>query len=294
MSLPPVFRIYEGETVYSVISRYHAISGFFNNNTLVSRIFDVDKKRIHPYLPNGLKKFATYFEESLQLTIKNRTLLPLFEATLESDRSSILKQAMIGDYGSPFNLSSTPQYGFKLFAGHKYCPECAIHDLKIFGTSYWHIVHQLPGMAACATHHSLLEGIKNDDSNLNKRLSLPPMINSSKKANSADVLFSNFSIKKLNEYKVKGFNCESIEVIAQRLKTLGFITQSGQLRYERLITELKLFWQGLDNSGPLGIPASVQSFDFIGPMFSVKTRTTHHPLKYHLILCWLESLGSTS
>jgi len=231
MSLPPVFRIYEGETVYSVISRYHAISGFFNNNTLVSRIFDVDKKRIHPYLPNG------------------------------SDRSSILKQAMIGDYGSPFNLSSTPQYGFKLFAGHKYCPECAIHDLKIFGTSYWHIVHQLPGMAACATHHSLLEGIKNDDSNLNKRLSLPPMINSSKKANSADVLFSNFSIKKLNEYKVKGFNCESIEVIAQRLKTLGFITQSGQLRYERLITELKLFWQGLDNSGPLGIPASVQSFD---------------------------------
>jgi len=294
MSLLPVFKMFEGETVYSVVSRYHAISGLFNHNTLVSNVFDVNKKRIHPYLPNALEKFSHYFEESLHLTINNRTLFPIFDATLKSPQSSKLYRSILGENGSPFHLSMTPQYGLKLFAGHKYCPECASHDLITYGTSYWHIEHQIPGMTACVIHHCLLEGIRNDDLHLDRRLSLPLFVGDSQKANKVDVLFSEFSIRKFQEYKQEHFQRESIDTITQNLKTLGFITQSGQLKYEQLTTELRRFWKGLSANVPLGIPVSVQSFDFVGPMLRVKTRTPAHPLKYFLVLCWMENLNKES
>lgn len=114
-----------------------------------------------------------------------------------------------------------------------------------------------------------VEGIRNDDLHLDRRLSLPLFVGDSQKANRVDVLFSEFSIRKFQEYKQE-HQRESIDVITQNLKTLGFITQSGQLKYEQLTTELRRFWKGLSANVPLGIPISVQSFDFVGPMLRVK------------------------
>ncbi|RXE96008.1 TniQ family protein [Pseudoalteromonas phenolica] len=226
----------------------------------------------------------------MQETIKNRTLFPFFESTLSAIQASKLKAAMLGINGSPFHLSLTPQYGLKLFAGHKYCPECARRDMDNYGTTIWRIEHQIPGVSACAIHHCNLLGVKNNDLCLDRRLSLPTLNNQSNKANFTDVIFSRYSKKKLSQYKSSKCEHESVEEIINNLKALGFATPNGLLKYSQIVNELKFFWNGLNSNHPLGIPEPIQSFDFIGPMLRVKTRTPAHPMKYHLILCWLDNL----
>jgi len=289
MNTFPIFKVIEGETVFSVISRYHAIAGYFNHSTCVSNIFDKRKKRIHPYLPNALVQFSDYFQEPLEKVLYQRTLFPLFLATLDDAQAKKLRSSMLGLVGSPFHISLTPQYSLNLFAGHKYCPICAIKDLEKIGISYWHIEHQIPGISTCSKHCCYLCGIENDDAHLDRRLALPPINENYVKANEKDTELAKYSAKFFDKYKSIGLKTDLISQILLRLNQVGMITSAGNLKYKELRKALRDYWHGLGENMTLGVPGTLLSFDFIGPMLRIKTRTTAHPIKYILLLCWLDN-----
>ena len=294
MNTFPLFKVIEGETVFSVISRYHAIAGYFNHSTCVSNIFDKRKKRIHPYLPNALTQFSNYFQEPLEKVLYQRTLFPLFLATLDEAQAKMLRSSMLGTVGSPFHISLTPQYSLNLFAGHKYCPICAIKDLEKNGISYWHIKHQVPGVTTCSKHYCYLCGIENDDAHLDRRLALPPLNGNYVKANEKDVELAKYSEKFFDKYKNTELKTDLISQVLLRLNQVGMITSAGNLKYKELRKALREYWHGLGENMTLGVPGTLLSFDFIGPMLRVKTRTTAHPIKYILLLCWLDNAAATN
>jgi hypothetical protein len=289
MNTFPIFKVIEGETVFSVISRYHAIAGYFNHNTCVSNIFDKRKKRIHPYLPNALVQFSNYFQEPLEKVLYQRTLFPLFLATLDGSQAKKLHSSMLGTVGSTFHISLTPQYSLNLFAGHKYCPICAIKDLEKIGISYWHIEHQIPGITTCSKHYCYLCGIENDDAHLDRHLALPPNNKNYIEANEKDIELAKYSVSFFEKYKNIVSKTDLLAQILQRLNQVGMVTSAGNLKYKELRRALSDYWQDLEKNMVLGVPDYLLSFDFIGPMLRVKTRTTAHPIKYILLLCWLDN-----
>lgn len=46
----------------------------------------------------------------------------------------------------------------KLTINH--CSECAVEDTQNYGVSYWHRIHQIPGIECCPIHNTRL--IEND------------------------------------------------------------------------------------------------------------------------------------
>tara|TARA_R110002167_G_C12686466_1_gene651973 strand:+ start:3155 stop:3367 length:213 start_codon:yes stop_codon:yes gene_type:complete len=61
MSLVPNFKPERNETIFSMVSRYHLLSGHLSYLDTLRAIFGNHKKRIHPYLPSQLECVGEHF-----------------------------------------------------------------------------------------------------------------------------------------------------------------------------------------------------------------------------------------
>jgi len=292
MRVPPIFKPFRNETVYSVVSRYHAVSGFLDHNVAIGNVFEKSKKRIHPYVPNGLRKFSDYFSIETSTVVRHQTLFPLFAGYFSEAQSAKLKVAMLENTGSAFLGSLTPHFKLHLFAGHKFCPKCADKDFDEYGTTYWRIEHQVPGISACSIHCCRLVGLCNDDAHLDRRLVTPPIKAETVTASTKEVELACYTQKVLTSFTEDNSSNDMLKVLLGNLTEVGFVTPAGSLRFSNLKERLYDYWRELDTGIELGLPANILSFDFIGSMLRQKTRTPAHPLKHLLLSCWLENDAS--
>jgi hypothetical protein len=293
MHVPPVFIPFKNETIYSVISRYHAISGYFDQKVSVGKVFGTGKKRIHPYLPCNVVNYADYFSVEPKLVLRHQTLLPLFAAYLDELQRSKLQNAMLKN-GSAYLASLTPHYKLRFFAGHKYCPACAKEDFEKYGTTYWHIEHQVPGISACSKHGCCLVGVCNDDAHLDRKLILPSLTVKPVTAIVKEAELADFASGRLIESSSTFCFRDPIKSLLTRLMDFGLVTTSGRLKFTTIQRYLSSYWKSLGDVRELSVPTSLLTFDYIGPMLRAKTRTPAHPIKHFLLSCWLDKEHSSN
>jgi hypothetical protein len=113
-------------------------------------------------LPNRLGYLAATLPANPSLTVDHlidrHTLLPYFSAFQPISRVRQLRNDLKISYGPAVHMRSgimasripTPDY-------LRFCPSCKLEDEEYLGETYWHRLHQLPGVEICPLHRVFLE-----------------------------------------------------------------------------------------------------------------------------------------
>lgn len=148
---------YPDELLYSTLARYHIRSGNNSPKITLKELFNdtntvatVDLPCNIDALINQLPLLSSYTADDF---IYNHTLYPFYAPFLPKKRAIAIKNSMKADYGGNIHTrigiaaSSIPLH--QLF---RFCPECLKQDEKQYGETYWHRIHQTPGVLVCPHH----------------------------------------------------------------------------------------------------------------------------------------------
>lgn len=144
------------ETLYSLISRSHVISGYARHSVTCERFFGHPTEGSGHDFPARLDAFVHKTRGALGSTeeiIWQRTLLPYYLIfRLPHEREAEINRACAGglaDIKARLGLLASGLGGSHPL---KHCPECTREDTQRYGVAYWHRQHQLPGVWICLTH----------------------------------------------------------------------------------------------------------------------------------------------
>lgn len=153
---------YPDESLYSISARFRERAQYSSSKAILQELYgDVTATAVF-YLPNRLGFLVSSLPQGTPLTvdrfIDQHTILPFFSAFLPPERVQIIRQDMTNGNGAAAHMRSgimasritMPKY-------LRCCPTCVHEDKKQFGNSYWHRLHQLPGVEVCPQHQVFLE-----------------------------------------------------------------------------------------------------------------------------------------
>ena len=286
MSLVANFKPIKNETIFSMVSRYHLLSGHLTYIDTLRAIFGNHKKRIHPYLPSQLECVGEHFNLPSNYLLENHTLYSLF-MFFNPDASGKLIKSIMTNFGSTILNANLAHFKMPMFTGHKYCPICSLKEFEKLGCTIWHLEHQVPSITTCAWHEVELLGIDNSDGELDRKLILPPTTGIIKQACSADIRFAQYANLLLKCIPNFNLSVPITELYRQKLREKGFLSDNGTLKFEQVRYELLNCWQELSFKHELGFSGDISDFSFIGPLLRLKTGMSAHPSKHLLFSYWL-------
>lgn len=148
------------ETVYSLASRHHRISGNLRPDRTARQLFGHARGGYPHDLPAGLDHLAAVFEGQLgdaRRIALAHTVLPAFlVARPEADWATALssmRSPRLGSLKAQFGLLAS---GFSAICELKACLDCISEDTAQHGTAYWRVEHQMPGVWVCGRHQTWL------------------------------------------------------------------------------------------------------------------------------------------
>lgn len=144
---------YEDELWYSVLSRYHKMSGNISSKEtyrdICPSLFRADTKL--PLLT--INKFSIEMLENNQSEIwnvyVNHTLEPYWQRYNPASRKQEAYNFAIGKEKS---TSKRTRNTINQVALLRYCPLCADDERRTYGETYWHRTHQIPLLTFCPKH----------------------------------------------------------------------------------------------------------------------------------------------
>lgn len=174
---------YPGETLYSMIARYHIWSGNLNSKATLRDLFNTTSVTAGRELPANINLLLNNLPDKCTLTvdeiIKNHTLYRYYTAFLPSERATYIYDLMTEGNGSLiFTALGMCDNNMKIDSALKYCSLCVDNDRNNFGEAFFHIEHQVPGVLMCQKHTSELHicnkstQMKNRQEYLNLELSI--------------------------------------------------------------------------------------------------------------------------
>lgn len=144
------------ETLFSLASRYHRLSGNRLAAHTCHELFGHGQQGAQHDFPTRLTHFVNATEGVLgdaRSLIQKRTILPFFLHFIGQEKAGNAIRTLEGGSlgGLKFQLGLVTS---RFRANHplKACPVCMQHDHGIHGTPYWHRDHQYPGVWVCPTH----------------------------------------------------------------------------------------------------------------------------------------------
>lgn len=143
-------RIYPDETVYSICSRIHALSGESHALGTMDRIFKRRSDTAHVIWKTGLQQLAEYLEKDITEILDKHSFFPYFDKFCIQEKKQRLKDILCNGQGNVSKLLGYQKYSNSILF---LCPECAVEDVRQFGEPYWHRNHQLPGSLVCYKHN---------------------------------------------------------------------------------------------------------------------------------------------
>lgn len=155
-------RLYEDELLYSALARYHKRSGNINKQDTLRDIYSSVDIAASVFLPSNIRRIVENMPPNCPYTeeyiINNHTLYPFYTAFSELKVSEELFNLMVGEkkgntYAKIGAIGGTLKFNEYL----KFCPECLKEDIEKHGETYWHRVHQVPGVLICPNHKVLLK-----------------------------------------------------------------------------------------------------------------------------------------
>lgn len=153
--------IYPDELVFSACSRYHDRLSYEAAPCTSRDLFGSHQVKVATDLPtsldllcNSLPLNHTY---SINRLLYQHTLYPLYSAFTNKQRAEDLRRDMTmrgrgAAHGRSGALSCKVRPRFL-----RYCLECVKEDRATWGETYWHRLHNAPGVEVCLTHRIFLD-----------------------------------------------------------------------------------------------------------------------------------------
>jgi hypothetical protein len=155
-------RCHPDELLYSVCARFAARLKYPSKKAISQELFDSVSATAVADLPTRLDSLTRRFPPRSSLTadrlMGEHTLLPFFTPFLPPERVRALREDMRGSRGSSVHMRSGVMAGrIPQPKWLRFCPACVVEDRSRFGETYWHRLHQLPGIEVCPPHVAFLE-----------------------------------------------------------------------------------------------------------------------------------------
>lgn len=154
---------YPDELLYSVCARYSERVNYPNKQSHLIELLGHRGLSAIVDFPNRLNYLISILPSgnhySVEEIINQNTLFPFYEPFLPCDRAKLIRREMGEDskdnllrarIGTTVKQVKMPEY-------LRFCPYCVEADRKEYGETYWHRLHQLPGVLVCLIHLCFLE-----------------------------------------------------------------------------------------------------------------------------------------
>lgn len=153
---------YPDELLYSLCARFASRAGYARVTSILEELFGTRAARAVIDLPCRLGHLATALPPNSSLTtvclLDKHTLLPFFSSFHPAHRIAQLRDDLKSACGPAGHMRSgimasripMPEY-------LRFCPACTREDEECFRETYWHRLHQLPGVEVCPSHRVFLE-----------------------------------------------------------------------------------------------------------------------------------------
>jgi hypothetical protein len=153
---------YSDELLYSIYARFSNWMQYPDKKSVSRELLGTSNALAVIDLPTHLDNLITALpighRYSVEYLINNHTLLPFYSPFHPPERLERLREDMRennkvsvpGRLGIMANSIQTP-------AWLRFCPWCAENDESQFGETYWHRIHQVPGVEVCPVHAVFLE-----------------------------------------------------------------------------------------------------------------------------------------
>ncbi|MBG7622081.1 TniQ family protein [Herbaspirillum sp. AP02] len=290
------------ETMFSMCSRYHKLSGNILASTTCKQLFGHGQKGTAHDLPSRVDVFVQNTRGLLGTTndiIRERTLLPFYLPfrSAEDERAAFLSMAGNGIGSMKFQLGIlTSRFG----ANHplKACAECMQDDQKNFGTAYWHLSHQLPGVWICLAHKQPLMVASEKSNGIGRFLWLLPDQRVMTPINNGRLHFRELEaairISQVAEQLLslpRGFHFDSrvlVKTYHSALSKQGLLRNSGKLNNAEIGAEYSRFARHLSYIPDFSNAAENQNTSGALVLRLLRNpRSGTHPLRHILLICWL-------
>ena len=294
---------YPDEILYSILARYHIRSGntspkatlkeLFNSQTTIATI---DLPSNLDYLIKNPQFVSNYQIEDL---IYKHTLYPLYSPFLPPERASQVLESMKGDDGGDIHTRAgimassitMPKY-------FRFCPTCLEEDLHNYGESYWHRIHQTPGVLACPLHRQILQNSIVSLQGFNRHEYYATSTRNCH-INKQDNIYSRETLEKLlvlakdifwlinsnlTSQKINWFRKRYVNLMIEH----GLATATGRIYQKKLLDSFLLFY----GSEVLNSVNSIVSFTNENNWVSSivrKHRKSFHPIRHLLMMRFLQT-----
>ncbi|MCH4296131.1 TnsD family transposase [Shewanella sp. 3B26] len=284
MYLPPAF---PDELLLGRLIRHATVSGE-TVWEMSQRLFGSQRTSIHPFLTAGLASLAESLQEDVDTLLYDQTLAPLFLFYLPN-HAERLRSHLLASHGSQaLRESQLSTFGCGHSVCLKWCPLCAVDDIHELGVTYWHRIHQLPGVTACFRHPVLLEQVELTS---RQRIvpSLLPICNSAwQSANPIEMRVAAFSHGLLNLLgKNTALTIELASRYRERLNDLGYITNGGHVRRKSLLHCFSGDVEEYRSSPASPLLRGHDDYRYLSELLDIGG--SHHPFRHLLFGTWLFS-----
>ena len=293
--------LYPGELLYSAVARYQIRSGNLSPKLTIEELFNSRSITATADLPCGLdnlvKNLPPHSSITVDSLIQHHTLYLFYSPFLPPKRARQIEISMRGIYGGNIHTRAgimasainTPQY-------FRFCPDCLQEDLDKYGETYWHRLHQVPGVLFCPIHKISLQNSQIPIQGFNKHeyyaASLENcLIDSVKSDYSKAISQKIITLSQDSFYLLKNpFPSRTREWFTKRYQTLliekGYANITGRVKQKRLIDDFVCLY-GKDF---LQIINSMVSYEDESNWLSQivrKHRKVFHPIRHLLMIRFL-------
>ncbi len=151
---------YPDELFYSVFARYHVRSGNTSPKITTEELFGTRSVRSVWDLPANLKALLTRIDSNWKVedVLNNHTMYSYYASFLLPEQAKKVYDAMSSNKGSTIHTrigiaASNVKPKVNLWV----CSNCIQDDMDQYGETYWHRIHQAPGVFICPKHETVLE-----------------------------------------------------------------------------------------------------------------------------------------
>ena len=151
---------YPDELLYSVFARYHVRSGNSSPKMTTEDLFGTRTNRSVWDLPSHLNTLLSRLGSNWEVDhlINNHTMYAYYASFLLPEQADQVKQSMMGATGSTVHTRiGMAASNVKTKTNLWVCRGCIKDDMNTYGETYWHRIHQAPGVFICPNHEVVLE-----------------------------------------------------------------------------------------------------------------------------------------
>lgn len=152
---------YPDELLLSVCSRYHDRLGYRSRECTGWDLFGANRAVVATDLPSNIERLISvlpsYHRYTSDLIIDKNTLYPIYAPFISLRRALSLREDMKGSRGGATHGRAGVLTSKSSLAYLRFCSLCVNEDRRECGETYWHRLHQVPGVEVCPVHHVFLE-----------------------------------------------------------------------------------------------------------------------------------------